>query len=107
MICGACQTDYNLQSHKWNFEGKGNQGEGRYVVQSNVFTSKILERVLERVVLNQFTEISVDAFLAEYEQCEGCQLCCLYVSVSKSFILLSEIIRLKEKILKLLNVYCE
>lgn len=74
MICSACHTDYNFQSHKWDFEGKGDQGEAMYVVRSSVYTSKILTQILEHAVLHQLIGISIDASLAEYEPCEGCQL---------------------------------
>ena len=73
MICRVCQTNYHLQSNSWSFEGYSDNGEGIYIVQSNVFTPEILRGILEHAIQNGCVEISVDACLAEYVLCEGCQ----------------------------------
>ena len=70
----VCQTNYHLHNNSWSFEGYSDNGEGIYVVQSNVFTPEILRRILEHALQNECTEISVDACLAEYVVCEGCWL---------------------------------
>ena len=74
MICMICKSNYNFQNNNWSFEGYSDNGEGIYVVKSNVFTPEILRGILDHALENECTEISVDACLAEYALCEGCQL---------------------------------
>lgn len=74
MICSVCHENYDCLSQNWHYSGQGNDGEGLYIVKSKVFTTEILKQVLEHALNNGINEISVDAFLAEYEPCEGCQL---------------------------------
>lgn len=73
MICTVCHSNYYLQNDNWEFEGRKDK-VGIYLIRSNVFTPEILEQILEHALLNRFTEISVDSYLAEYVSCEGCQL---------------------------------
>lgn len=73
MICTVCQTNYQLQRNSWRFEGCSDDGEGIYIVESEVFTPDILQAILEHAVQNEYVEISVDAYLAEYTICDGCQ----------------------------------
>ncbi len=74
MICMVCHTQYHLQNNSWKLESSPNKAEGNYMIQSNVFTPEILEQILEHALQNEFNEISVDSYLAEYVLCEGCQL---------------------------------
>jgi len=74
MICIVCNTHYHLQYNSWKFEGSPIKTKGNYMIQSNVFTSEMLEQILEHALQNGFNEISVDSFFAEYVTCEGCQL---------------------------------
>lgn len=74
MICMVCHTHYHLQNNSWKFEGSPNKAEGNYMIQSNVFIPEILEQILEHALQNEFNEIAVDSYLAEYVSCEGCQL---------------------------------
>lgn len=74
MICPVCHTDYQLQHNNWKFEGHSENEEGIYIVLSNVYTPEILEEILEHALQNELTEISVDAYSAEFVTCEGCQI---------------------------------
>lgn len=73
MICTVCQTNYHFQRNSWRFEGCSDNGEGIYIVESDVFTPDILQAILEHAIQNETVVISVDAYLAEYIECEGCQ----------------------------------
>lgn len=74
MICMVCHTQYYLQDNSWKFEGSPNKAEGNYMIQSNVFISEILEQILEHALQNEFNEILVDSYSAEYGSYEECQL---------------------------------
>ena len=73
MICTVCLTNYHLQRSNWRFDGCSENGEGIYIVKSEVFTPDILQAMLEDAVQNNHLEISVNAYSAEYVVCDGCQ----------------------------------
>lgn len=73
MICTVCQINYHLQSSSWRFEGCSENGEGIYIVESEVFTPDILQAILEDAIQNNHLKISVNAYSAEYVVCDGCQ----------------------------------
>lgn len=61
MICTVCQTNYHLQRNSWRFEGCSDNGEGIYIIESEVFTPDILQGILEHAAQNEYVEISVNA----------------------------------------------
>lgn len=72
MICLECETNYS-QYGQWRFEGCTNSGEAMYYVDSEVFTPAILEAILMHALQHQYMEIAVNAYVAEYTTCSGCQ----------------------------------
>lgn len=60
--------------NRWRFEGYSENSERIYIVESEVFTPDILHEIIEHDVQNELVKLSVDAYLAEYTMCQGCEL---------------------------------
>jgi hypothetical protein len=73
MICPDCMEDYSEQEDGWRFVGIGAAFEGLYILTSDVYTSTILEEILNDAKVQKLTTISIDTYSAEYAPCAGCQ----------------------------------
>lgn len=87
IICTVCKTDYQLQQNNWRFEGCSSHGEAMYVVESEVFTPAILQGILNDATQNEYAEISVNAYLAEYTACTGCQRLNIQLNAAREAVL--------------------
>ena len=73
MICPDCMEDYSEQELGWRFVGIGAAFEGLYVLDSDVYTARILEEILNDAKAQKIATISIDTYTAEFAPCAGCQ----------------------------------
>ena len=73
MICLECMVDYSKQEQSWRFVGIGAAFEGLYVLESDVYSAKLLEQILYDADAQKIKIISIDTYTAEYAHCAGCQ----------------------------------
>ncbi len=66
-------VDYSKQELGWRFGGIGGAFEGLYALESDVYTARLLEQILNDAKTQKLTIISIDTYTAEYAPCAGCQ----------------------------------
>ena len=87
MYCPDCMEDYSEEEQGWRFIGIGVAFEGLYVLDSDVYSTKILAEILNDATMQKLTTISIDTYTAESAPCAGCQLLSLRERASRGEIL--------------------
>ena len=87
MYCPECMKNYNEVEQGWRFIGIGVAFEGLYILETDVYSAKVLAEILNDAIGQKLSIICIDTYAAECAPCAGCQLLSLRERASRAELL--------------------